>query len=104
MADENKTLLGLLNGLARRDYYNDSDITEDFLKDELYPELSNDEFKLIVQRATGLIKVGFLFNYVGQLCRGLVTIGIGGRGRAWPGKDDDGGGLSAFFFCKGVAQ
>ena len=58
MTDENRSLLGLLNGLARHDYYDDKDITLDFLKSELYPDASTEEFERVVSRARAITKVG----------------------------------------------
>ena len=43
-----KQVLGLLNGLAKRDYYGDSQITNTFLKEQLFPDLSEDDFGLIL--------------------------------------------------------
>ncbi|XP_029294899.1 COMM domain-containing protein 1 [Cottoperca gobio] len=51
-----KSLSGLLNGIAQNVYYNNTDITEQLLKDELYPELSQDEFKAVHEKMKGLIK------------------------------------------------
>ena len=57
MTDENKTLLGLLNGLVRKEYYGEQDITEEYLKEQLYTHISNEEFDVIVAKARGTIKV-----------------------------------------------
>ena len=56
MADENKSYFGLLNGIARHDYYGE-DITDDFLKQELYADMPPDEFQKLTTRCRGLIKV-----------------------------------------------
>ncbi|KAF3852688.1 hypothetical protein F7725_006043 [Dissostichus mawsoni] len=58
MADveASKSLSGLLNGIAQKVYYNNSEITEELLKDELYPELSQEEFKALHEKMKALIK------------------------------------------------
>ena len=57
MADANKSLLGLLNGIVHHDYYHDVSMTDDMLKRELYPTATDDEFTLLVHKARGMIKV-----------------------------------------------
>lgn len=52
-----KSLSGLLNGIAQKVYYNNSDITEELLKNELYPDLSQEEFKALYEKMKGLLKV-----------------------------------------------
>ena len=56
---EDRNLLGLLNGIARHDYYKEEEITDEFLKGELYPEMPDPEFEALVQKARGMIKVSF---------------------------------------------
>lgn len=56
-ADTLKSLNGLLNGIAQKVYYNKSEITEDLLKNELYPELSQEEFHALHEKMKGLVKV-----------------------------------------------
>ncbi|XP_033934226.1 LOW QUALITY PROTEIN: COMM domain-containing protein 1 [Pseudochaenichthys georgianus] len=58
MADveASKSLSGLLNGIAQKVYYSNSEITEELLKDELYPELSQEEFKALHEKMKALIK------------------------------------------------
>uniref|UniRef100_A0A3Q2Q6D5 COMM domain-containing protein 1 n=1 Tax=Fundulus heteroclitus TaxID=8078 RepID=A0A3Q2Q6D5_FUNHE len=51
-----KSLNGLLNGLAQMVYYNKSEITEDLLKNELYPEMGPEEFKALYEKMKGLVK------------------------------------------------
>ncbi|XP_076351808.1 COMM domain-containing protein 1-like isoform X1 [Tachypleus tridentatus] len=53
MAEETsqKSLLGLLNGLARREYYGDASVTNEFLHHELYPDLSVENFNQIVDKS-----------------------------------------------------
>lgn len=54
--DAAKSLSGLLNGIAQKVYYNNSEITEELLKNELYPELSQDEFNALHEKMKGLLK------------------------------------------------
>jgi len=56
MADTKKSWLGLLNGIARHDYYNEADITDELLKEQLYPASSDDEFAIVTQKARSIIK------------------------------------------------
>ncbi|XP_068607365.1 COMM domain-containing protein 1 [Brachionichthys hirsutus] len=51
-----KPLSGLLNGLAQRVYYKNSDVTEELLRNEFYPEVSRDEFKALHEKMRGLLK------------------------------------------------
>jgi len=55
-----KSFLGLLNGLARRTYYGDENITDGFLKEELYPEMPEGDFEALLSKCNGLIKVDIL--------------------------------------------
>lgn len=57
MADDSKSFLALLNGLARRNYYGQSEITDEFLKEQIYPETSQEDFEHIQTRCKGLLKV-----------------------------------------------
>ncbi|XP_030004421.1 COMM domain-containing protein 1 [Sphaeramia orbicularis] len=54
--DATKSLSGLLNGIAQKVYYNNPEITEELLKSELYPDLSQDEFKALHDKMRGLLK------------------------------------------------
>ncbi|XP_005797529.2 COMM domain-containing protein 1 [Xiphophorus maculatus] len=51
-----KSLSGLLSGIAQMVYYNKSEITEELLKNELYPEMPQEEFKVLFEKMKGLIK------------------------------------------------
>lgn len=55
--DKTKSLSSLLNGIAQIVYYSNKDITEELLKNELYPDLSHEEFKLLHDKMKALIKV-----------------------------------------------
>jgi len=61
MADVNKNLLGLLIGIARHDYYHETDITEAVLKQELFPDMSDDEYAGNVLKIKGILKVCLLY-------------------------------------------
>ncbi|KAG8443951.1 hypothetical protein GDO86_009226 [Hymenochirus boettgeri] len=54
--DSAKTLTGLLNGIAQGTYYGNSEITDDLLKSELYPEVPVDQFRALLDKMKGLIK------------------------------------------------
>ncbi|MBN3320262.1 COMD1 protein, partial [Atractosteus spatula] len=54
--DSSKSLNGLLNGIAQYVYYNNSEITEELLKNELYPDLSQEEFHALHEKMKGLLK------------------------------------------------
>jgi adenine deaminase len=56
MAAADKNFVGLLNGLARRTYFAEEDITDDFLKQELYPDLSQEEFDALHKKCDALMK------------------------------------------------
>ena len=72
MADDPKTFLALLNGIAKRTYYGESDITDELLKSELYDAISPEEFNLLLNRATGIIKVHLILYSLGH--RPLIVI------------------------------
>ncbi|KAI3353567.1 hypothetical protein L3Q82_020087 [Scortum barcoo] len=55
-AEAAKCLSGLLNGIAQKVYYNNTEITEELLKSELYPELSQEEFTALQEKMSGLLK------------------------------------------------
>lgn len=55
-AESTKSLSGLLNGIAQKVYYNNSEITEELLKHELYPEVAPEEFKALHEKMKGLLK------------------------------------------------
>ena len=61
MADEEeiRRVVGLLNGLAKRDYYGNKDINDEFLKQELYPDELEEEFSARLTKCKNLLKVSF---------------------------------------------
>ncbi|OWF54348.1 COMM domain-containing protein 1 [Mizuhopecten yessoensis] len=56
MAEETKNTIALLNGLARRTYYKEDEISDEFLKSQIYPEMDDEEFNRLVSRFSGLMK------------------------------------------------
>ncbi|XP_050405916.1 COMM domain-containing protein 1 [Patella vulgata] len=56
MADDGKSLSALLNGLTRRIYYGEEELTDEFLKNEIYPNLTEEEFEHLVNRTIHLMK------------------------------------------------
>ena len=59
---DSKSFLGLLNGLARRTYHGDTDLTDELLHSELFPDSSKDDFESTVHKAMGMMKVFFVKN------------------------------------------
>ena len=55
-ATVDKKLLGLLNGIAKRDYYDETDITDDFLYQELFSEMEQANFNTLLNRFQNLVK------------------------------------------------
>ncbi|XP_062304481.1 COMM domain-containing protein 1 [Osmerus eperlanus] len=54
--DPTKSLNGLLNGIAQKVYYNNGEITEELLKNELFPDLAQEEFNALHEKMRGLLK------------------------------------------------
>ena len=73
---EDRNLLGLLNGIARHDYYKEDEITDEFLKNELYPDMGEAEFEALVQKARGLTKVKQPFMYIISTVPEVISIFI----------------------------
>ncbi|XP_076847947.1 COMM domain-containing protein 1 [Brachyhypopomus gauderio] len=55
-AENVKALNGLLNGIAQRVYYGKSEISEELLKNEIYPDMSQEEFHALHDKMRGLLK------------------------------------------------
>ncbi|KAM9856793.1 COMM domain-containing protein 1 [Aulostomus maculatus] len=55
-AEATKSLSGLLNGIAQKVYYHNSEMTEELLRRELYPDLSRDEFTDLHEKMRGFLK------------------------------------------------
>ncbi|CAN8005393.1 unnamed protein product [Ixodes hexagonus] len=47
---------GLLNGIAQKLYCGDKEITDDLLKNDLYPSVTEQEFSKLLAKATNVIK------------------------------------------------
>ncbi|XP_069787769.1 COMM domain-containing protein 1 isoform X2 [Narcine bancroftii] len=57
MADVgSKALSGLLAGLAQISYFHNPAVTEQMLKTELYPELSEEDFRVLVEKMNGILR------------------------------------------------
>ncbi|XP_048738267.1 COMM domain-containing protein 1-like [Ostrea edulis] len=55
MADT-KTISALLTGLARRRYYNESEYTDEFLKSQIFPDSSDEEYASLLRRCSNYMK------------------------------------------------
>lgn len=55
-ATVDKQLLGLLNGIAKREYYGECEISDEFLREELYDEMDETSFENHLKRFKSLIK------------------------------------------------
>lgn len=51
-----KNVLGLLNGLARRQYFGEVEITDSFLHGELFPDLSDEEFEATLKKFESVMR------------------------------------------------
>lgn len=69
MADETKNLVALLNGITKRTYYGEEEITNEFLKSEIYPNMPDDEFNSLISKCASLLKVN-----TKHLCSGHTPI------------------------------
>ena len=56
MAGVDKSLLGLLNGIAKREYYGEEGIGDDFLHEGLFPDMDESSFIAYLKRFDGLVK------------------------------------------------
>lgn len=52
-----KALSGLLNGIAQKEFYNNTDVTEQMLRMELFPEMPQEEFTTLHSKMRSLLKV-----------------------------------------------
>ena len=57
MAKDHKMFSALLNGIIRHDYYNETDITDQFLQQELYADLKEDDFQAMADKSRKILKV-----------------------------------------------
>ena len=56
MAAADKNVVGLLNGIARREYFGESEITDDFLHHELFSDLSEEQFSAMLKKYENLMR------------------------------------------------
>ena len=56
MAAADKNVVGLLNGLARREYFGESEITDEFLHQELFSDLDKEQFDAMLKRYENLMR------------------------------------------------
>eukprot|EP00794_Sanderia_malayensis_P019822 gene19823-21762_t len=56
MAAIDKNVLGLLNGLAKREYYNEEEITNEFLHSELFPDTEQAEFEALIKKFANIMQ------------------------------------------------
>nr|XP_022330295.1 COMM domain-containing protein 1-like [Crassostrea virginica] len=56
MAANTKNISALLTGLAKRNYYNEFEYTDDFLKSQIFPDLSDDEYASLLKRCSTYVK------------------------------------------------
>jgi len=57
MADDAKKFLVLLNGIARRTYFGEDELSDEFLASQIYPDMPTDESSALIAKCTALIKV-----------------------------------------------
>ena len=50
-----KKILGLLNGLSKRDFYGDEGMTDAFLKEQLFPDVDDENFQNILRQYDGIL-------------------------------------------------
>ena len=57
MAKDQKVFTALLNGIVRHDFFSETEITDDFLKSELYSELTEEDFASMALKSRKIINV-----------------------------------------------
>lgn len=57
MAANAKNISALLTGLAKRNYYNEPEYTDDFLKNQIFPDLSDEDYATLLKRCSNYMKV-----------------------------------------------
>lgn len=57
MATNAKNISALLTGLAKRNYYNEPEFTDDFLKSHIFPDLSDEAYATLLKRCSNYMKV-----------------------------------------------
>ncbi|GFR97969.1 COMM domain-containing protein 1-like [Elysia marginata] len=56
MADDAKCFVALLNGLSKQIYFQNAEFTDIILKEQIYPDISDDEFNRLKSKTIGLLK------------------------------------------------
>ncbi|XP_043560175.1 COMM domain-containing protein 1 isoform X2 [Chiloscyllium plagiosum] len=57
MAEQHsQSLSGLLSGLVQLIYYRNSGITEQMLKEQLYPDLPQQDFRILLEKMAGILR------------------------------------------------
>lgn len=69
--DSQRCVSALLNGITQRLYYGNTEITEEFLKNELYAEMTQDEFRALHDKMRSLLKVKVTLSSSAALCESL---------------------------------
>merc|ERR1711962_1720941 len=54
--EESRTVLGLLNGLAKREYFYQDEFTDEVLKEELMASATDEEFSVLLRKCKNLLK------------------------------------------------
>ncbi|XP_061771944.1 COMM domain-containing protein 1 [Nerophis ophidion] len=55
-AEASKCLLALLNGVAQQLYFDKTEVTQDFLHGQLFPDMARDHFDAFYHKMTALLK------------------------------------------------
>ncbi|XP_075905010.1 COMM domain-containing protein 1 [Nelusetta ayraudi] len=55
-AEAARALSGLLSGIAQKVFFDKAEITEELLREQLFPELSTGDFRTLYDRMSGLLK------------------------------------------------
>ncbi|XP_067845637.1 COMM domain-containing protein 1 isoform X3 [Heptranchias perlo] len=53
---DGRSLSGLLGGIAQQVYFHNTDITEQQLKHQLFPDLSQEDFRALLEKMTGILR------------------------------------------------
>ncbi|KAK3733028.1 hypothetical protein RRG08_002630 [Elysia crispata] len=56
MADDAKCFAAFVNGLSKQIYFRNAELTDKVLKEQIYPDISDDDFNRLKSKTTGLLK------------------------------------------------
>ncbi|GFN82838.1 comm domain-containing protein 1-like [Plakobranchus ocellatus] len=56
MADDPKCFAAFLNGISKQVYFGNTELTDNVLKEQIYPDISDDEFNRLKSRTSGLLR------------------------------------------------